>query len=64
MILLRNICLIQKQPTYSALQLGQSLVVWQAASWGTLPQTVGRVVHHGQAMKWSEGAGSKIINVS
>jgi hypothetical protein len=64
MILLRNICLIQKLPTYSALQLGQGLMVRQAASWGTLPQTVGRVAHHGQAMKWSEGAESKIINVS
>lgn len=61
MILLRNLSLIQKQPTYSELQLGQGLVVWQAVSWGMLPQTVGRVAHHGQAMKWSEGAGSKII---
>jgi hypothetical protein len=61
MILFRNVCLIQKQPTYSALQLDQGLVVWQAVSWRMLPQTVDRVAHHGQATKWSEGAGSKII---
>jgi hypothetical protein len=42
---------IHKQHTCSVPQLGQGLLVLQAASWDMMPQTEGTEAHHDLAMK-------------